>query len=120
MLIIGFGEGMRRRTKIALWALVGFVLYCFGYTFWAARTTQLTFRVIDASTTNPITGATVTIEERGQLYYFYRHPHTNDIGQTDTSGIFTALVHKSDIVFFSAPDHRDAYAGFVEDGKIGI
>jgi len=111
---------MRRTTKIALWSVMAILAFFVGYTFFASRTTQLKFRVTDASTGASVPGATVTIEKRGQLYYFYRRPHTNDIGQTDTNGMFTINVVRSDIVYFRAPQHRGAYAGFVEHGKIGI
>jgi hypothetical protein len=111
---------MSRKSKIALCVVTGIILYSVAFTFFASRTTQLTFRVVDASTEEPISGATATREERGQLYYFYRRRHTNDIGRTDASGVFITAVRKSDLVFFSAASHRGACVGFGEHGKIGI
>lgn len=89
--------------------------------FLAGCAHQLQFRVTDASSGSAIPAAEVTVRKGGSFSYFYRKPHLREAGSTDANGLITVhAVGSGDTVFFDAPAHRGAVAGFVGRGKGGF
>lgn len=82
---------------------------------------QLHFCVTDASSGSAIPAAEVTVRDGGSFSYFYRKAHLREVGSTDTNGLISVrAVGTGDTVFFDAPGHHGAAAGFVGRGKVGF